>query len=475
MAERNSDQRAFFDGIALTHDVWRRRHHVYYDEQTALLRRQIDPGLRVLELGCGTGDTLAALQPAVGVGIDLSPAMVERARVKHPQLRFEVMDAEQLDLGGQTFDVVLLADLVGELRDLWGAFRALRSVVHDRTRVVITYINYLWAPLLELATGLGIKRPQLLQNWFSLADIENLLALNGFETTTTGDRLLLPLPVPGLAPLCNRALSALPGVHRANLLQYLVARPGAGFHVQPQPLSCSVVVPAKNERGNIRPAIRRTPRMGPETEIIFVEGNSNDGTREEILAAIADEPSPCRLRFVPQSGHGKGDAVRAGFAAAAGDVLMILDADLTVIPEDLPRFYLAVAERRGEMINGCRLVYQQEDQAMRFLNLVANKMFGAAFSYVLDQQIKDTLCGTKVLRRSDYLRIEQNRHLFGDVDPFGDFDLLFGAARLGLRMVEIPVRYKARAYGATQIHRFRNGLQLAYMLGVATHRFKLMR
>ncbi len=470
-----ADLRAFFDAVAVTHDLWRQRHRLYYDEQTAVLKRFVDPGLRVLEVGCGTGDSLAALQPSVGVGVDLSPAMIDRARRKHPGCRFEVMDAEQLDLGGETFDVVVLADLVGELHDLWAAFRSLRKVVDAHTRIVVTYYNYLWQPLIELAQTLGIKRPQLLQNWFSLDDIENLFALNGFETVTQGDRLLMPLNLPGVATLANRVGAALPGLHQLNLLQYLVVRPGPAFEATAKPLSCSVLIPAKNERGNIRPAIRRTPRMGPRTEILFVEGNSQDGTREEILRAIEDEPSPCELRFIPQPGKGKGDAVRAGFAEATGDVLMILDADLTVMPEDLPRFYLALAEGRGEFINGCRLVYPQEDQAMRHLNLIANKFFGAAFSYVLNQRLKDTLCGTKVLTRANYQRIVANRHVFGDFDPFGDFDLLFGAARLGLQIAEMPVRYRARTYGSTQIDRFRHGLLLFEMLGVAIKHFKLER
>lgn len=474
-ARTRAELRAFFDALAPTHDEWRARHRIYYDEQTALLRRLVQPGLKVIEIGCGTGDTLAALQPKDGLGVDLSPRMIDRARAKHPHLRFEVGDVEELDLGGETFDVVLLVDLVGELRDIWQAFRAIRPLCRPSTRVVVTYYNFLWQPAVEVATALGIKRPQFLQNWFSLEDVENLMDLAGFETTTKGDRLLVPLAVPVVAGAANRWIAPLPGVHRLNLIQYLVSRPSPGFSVRPEPLSASVVVPAKNERGNVREAIRRTPKMGTSTEIIFVEGGSSDGTREEILRAIAEETSPCTLRFVPQTGKGKGDAVREGFRAATGDVLMILDADLTVAPEDLPRFHLAIAERRGDFVNGCRLVYQMEDQAMRHLNLVANKLFGTAFSWVLDQRIKDTLCGTKVLRRVDYERIAADRAVFGDFDPFGDFDLLFGAARLGLKMVEMPVRYAARTYGETQIQRFRHGVLLAQMLVKGATFFKVDR
>jgi len=463
----------FFDAQAHMHDAWRAKQPLYYREQLAMLRRLVEPGKRVLEIGCATGDTLAALEPSVGVGIDLSPRMVELARQKHPHLRFETADIEDLDLGGEAFDFVLLVDVVGELSDLWAAFRNLRPLCHSSTRIIVTYFNFLWEPVAEVATAVGMKRPQALQNWFSLSDIENLLELNGFETVTTGDRVLLPLEVPMVSELGNRVVAPMPFVHNLNLVQYLVARPGPTFAAKADALSVSVIIPAKNERGNVRAAIQRTPTMGKGTEIIFVEGGSTDGTREEILRAIEDEPTENTVRFIPQTGKGKGDAVRTGFEAAKGDVLMILDADLTVQPEDLPRFFLAIAERRGELVNGCRLVYQMEDQAMRHLNLIANKFFGSAFSWVMNQRVKDTLCGTKVMRKTDYERIVAGRHVFGDFDPFGDFDLLFGAARLGLKIAEMPVRYKARTYGETQIHRFRHGMLLFAMLGKGIRFFKM--
>jgi len=468
-----SELREFFDRSVDEHERWRRTHHHYYDEETRLLPKLIPAGKKILEIGSATGDTLAALRPADGLGVDISPRMVGRARQKFPHLRFEVQDAERLDLGGETFDYVVLSGFVGESRDLWAAFRNLRDVVHERTRVIVTYFNLLWQPVLDTAQALGLKRQQMLQNWFSLDDIDGLLSLSGFETVTEGHQMLMPLDVPVLSPLLNRLGPAVPGLRRAGMLQYLVARPGPAFDVEPEELSVTVVIPAKNERGNIRPAIRRTPKMGKATEIIFVEGGSEDGTREEILQAIEDEPTECTLRFVPQTGKGKGDAVRTAFAAARNDVLMILDADLTVMPEDLPRFYDAIAERRGEFINGCRLVYQLEDQAMRTLNFAANKFFGVAFSYVLGQPLKDTLCGTKVLRREDYETIAANRHVFGDLDPFGDFDLLYGAARLGMRIKEIPVRYRARRYGETQISRFRHGATLFRMLARGFKHFRL--
>jgi len=239
------------------------------------------------------------------------------------------------------------------------------------------------------------------------------------------------------------------------------------------PLTVSVVIPARNEAGNIEAAVLRTPEMGSGTELIFVEGNSSDDTWEKIQQIAAAHPER-RIRTLRQSGRGKGDAVRAGFAVAQGDLFMILDADLTVPPEELPKFYEAIVSGRAEFANGSRLVYPMEKKAMQFLNMCANKVFGILFSWLLGQHVKDTLCGTKVLRRSDYARIAANRAYFGDFDPFGDFDLLFGAARLNLKIADIPIRYRDRTYGSTNIHRWRHGWLLLRMVLFAARKLKFV-
>jgi glycosyltransferase involved in cell wall biosynthesis len=235
-----------------------------------------------------------------------------------------------------------------------------------------------------------------------------------------------------------------------------------------------VIVPCRNEAGNIAPAVARIPDLGAHTEIIFVDGDSTDGTREAIEAEIDRHRGKKDIKLVLQRpATGKGDAVRLGFDAASGDVLVILDADLTVEPEDLPKFYEAIVRRRGDLVSGSRLVYPMERQAMRFLNLLGNKAFSTLFTWILEQRITDTLCGTKGLRRSDYLKIKANRAFFGDFDPFGDFDLLFGAAKLNLKIVELPVRYRQRVYGTTKISRFRHGVLLLRMSWIAIRKLKL--
>ncbi|MEX2449962.1 MAG: glycosyltransferase family 2 protein [Rhodospirillales bacterium] len=178
------------------------------------------------------------------------------------------------------------------------------------------------------------------------------------------------------------------------------------------------------------------------------------------------------IKCTQQDGKGKGDAVWKGFDMARGDILMILDADLTVRPEDLPKFYRVIASEKGEFVNGTRMVYSMEGGAMRFLNYLANWTFAKIFSYLLNQRFTDTLCGTKVLRKSAYEKIKQNRSYFGDFDPFGDFDLIFGASKLSQKIVEVPVRYASRSYGTTQISRFRHGVLLLRMVVFAFFKLK---
>jgi SAM-dependent methyltransferase/GT2 family glycosyltransferase len=457
------------DGMADTRDRYRARHAVYYEEIERIARFFIPEGSSVLEIGCSTGDLLAALRPARGVGVDLSPRTVEIARGKHPELDLRVGAAEELDVGGETFDFVVMSDVVGYLDDVWAAFRAARRAMHPGSRLLLTSYNFVWEPVLKAAAALGLKMPVPEQNWLGGQDLRNLLELGGLEVVQSGEAMLLPARVPVLSSLANRLLARLPGVRHLSLVQWFLARPLPVVEMPPR--RCSVVVPCRNERGNIEDIFRRVPELGAGTEIVFVDGSSTDGTALEIERRLPARPG---TQLVHQGeGRGKGDAVRQGFDAATGDIFFILDADLTVPPEDLPKFYAAIAEGRGELVNGTRLVFPMEDQAMRFLNLVGNKFFSLAFTYILGRPIKDTLCGTKVLTREHYAKIVRGRAYFGDFDPFGDFDLLFGAARAGMKIVEVPVRYRARTYGETKISRFRHGFLLLRMTVLAFRKFKL--
>jgi SAM-dependent methyltransferase len=451
---------------------WIARNAYYYEEDRRYLGFLVPPGLAVLELGCGIGDSLAALRPSKGVGVDFSPATIEVAKARHPFFEFhegDVEDTATLDRLSGPFDVILLSDTIGELEDCQTTLRQLHKLCSPDTRIIISYYSAMWEPILELAEWAGHKMPQEPQNWLSTEDISALVELADFEVVKREWRQLIPKRLFGLGRFVNRYVAPLPLIRRLALRNYVVARPRPKG--DPRPLSATVLIPCKNERGNIEPAIQRLPRFCDELEILFVEGGSSDGTRAEIERVIDAYPE-YRIRVLTQEGKGKGDAVRKGFEEAGGDVLIILDADLTVAPEWIPRFYEAIRSGRGEFVNGSRLVYPMEDQAMRFLNLVANRAFSWLFSWLLNQRFTDTLCGTKGLSKHHYRQIAANRDYFGDFDPFGDFDLIFGAAKLNLKVVEVPVRYASRRYGETQISRFRHGWLLLRMVIFAFRKLK---
>lgn len=465
--------RECFDKMAAERDRWRRRGAYYHDDIKSFLRFLIPADASVLEIGCATGDVTAYLaqqNPRIR-GIDFSPAMIEVARKKYPSLDFAVADAEEV-AGKETYDYLILSDVVGFLSDVQLAFDRLRAISHPKTRVIITSYNHIWKPAVLLAEKLNLKMPQPLDNWLTAMDLEQLLYLAGFEVVKRGQRMLIPKYIPLVSTFLNRYLAQLPFWRTFCLVHYCVARPRPVRETCINP-SVSVIIPARNERGNIEAAVQRLPSMGSHTEIVFVEGHSSDNTWEEILRVKNKYPN-IEIKATKQDGEGKGNAVRNGFDIAHGDILMILDADLTVRPEMLPRFFEAALRRDGDFINGSRLVYPMEEESMRALNVVGNKLFSLAFSWLLEQPIKDTLCGTKVLWKEDYEKIKRGRSFFGDFDPFGDFDLLFGAAKLNLKIIDLPVQYQARTYGATNISRFKHGWLLLKMCVFAMRKIKFI-
>ncbi len=462
--------RDYFDRLAAQRDRWRKRNWFYHRTMEKQYRMIIPEGSTVLELGCGTGDLLNAVQPGVGYGIDFSEGMIEKAKNKYPGLSFYHADAENFKCDIH-FDYVIMSDLLSSLWDIQEVIRNLRNLIHPRTKIIISSYSYIWEPLLRFSEFAGLKAKQPLQSWLTVSDIRGLLNLEKFEIIKVGRKLLLPIYLPIINLIINTFLANLPGFNSFCLINMITARPV--FREEEQ-YSVSIIVPARNEKGNIENAIKRTPVFGTHQEFIFIEGNSSDNTWEEILR-VRDAYPEKDIKVLKQSGKGKGNAVREAFDEANGDILMILDADLTAPPEDMPKFYEALSMNRGEFINGCRLVYPMDKEAMRFLNFMANKFFGWFFSYILGQRLKDTLCGTKVLFKKDYQLIKNNRKYFGDFDPFGDFDLLFGAAKLNLKITEVIVRYRDRVYGSTQISRFRHGILLIRMSLFAARKIKFTR
>ncbi len=472
VSSRKAAIRDWADRAAAERKKWIRRNAYYYAEDRRYMRFLVPEGLAVLDLGCGPGGLLAELRPARGVGVDFSERMIELARELHPELEFHVGDIEDpgtlASIGGP-FDVIVLSDTIGSLDDCQAALEALHPLCTRDTRVVVAYYSHFWEPILKLGEMVGLKTRQMPQNRLSSSDIAAILELADFQIVKREWRQLAPRRLLGLGPLINRFVGTLPVVRYLCLRNYVVARPAREMALGR--VSASVVVPCRNEKGNIEAAVRRLPRLADDMEIIFVEGHSEDGTLEEMRRVQRAYPY-LDIKVLVQQGRGKGDAVRTGFEAASGEILIILDGDLTVPPEDLPKFYRALADGKGEFVNGSRLVYPMERQAMPFLNHMANSLFSALFSWLLNQRFTDTLCGTKALGKRQYQRIAANRSYFGDFDPFGDFDLVFGASKLNLKVVEVPIRYRSREYGETQISRFGHGWLLVRMVVFAFFKLK---
>lgn len=476
VSSRKNALRAHADAFASKRLNWVKRAQYFHDIDKTYMRFLVPENRRVLELGCGAGDLLASLNPEVGVGIDLSPKMVDVAREQHPELEFIVGDVEDAaliqGLSDAPFDFIILSDTIGFLDDCQSTFESLHALCDRDTRIIVNFYSYNWSPILGLLEKVGLKMPQQENNYLSLADIANIFELADFDIVKQDRHTLLPARLFGLGPLINKYIGAFPIIRSLWLRNYTLVR---SLRKAPQEnLSASVIIPCRNEKGNIEAAITRLPRFCKDLEVIFIEGHSKDGTFEETKRVAEVYGSEIKIRYAQQDGIGKHDAMKKGYAMAEGDVLMILDADLTVPPEDMPKFYQALISGKGNFINGSRLVYPMQDQAMRFLNLKANITFAYIFSWLLNQRLSDTLCGTKVLTKEHYKRIEEGRVYFGDFDPFGDFDLIFGASKQNLKIIDLPIRYASRNYGETQISRFSHGWLLLRMVVFAFRKLKTL-
>ncbi len=449
----------------------------YWDEISDYLNYFSHQDTSVLEVGCGNGDLLAKIQGSKKTGIDYSENYIAWAKEKHADkgIEFLHMDANNLQLEHQ-YDLIIISNLIGFVDDIQHVFEEVKKCCHPNTKVIVQYYNSIWEPLIKLSETLGLKQKTPTQNWLSTRDINNLLYISGFEVYRNNKRLIFPFYLPIISSLLNKYLAKFPIFRFFSFNIYSFAKPLSDDKPEDyaNKYSTTVVIPARNESGNIENAILRLPKFGKHIEIIFVEGNSTDDTWEKIQEIQKKYAATHDIKIAQQKGKGKADAVREGYKIATGDILMILDADLTVPPEDLPKFYNAIAGGKGDFINGTRLVYPMDKEAMRFLNYLGNHFFSWAFTWLLEQRFKDTLCGTKVMFRTDYIKLTKNRTYFGDFDPFGDFDLLFGAHKLNLKIVEVPIRYRERTYGSTNISRFKHGLILLRMCAFASRKCKFI-
>lgn len=471
----------YFNSIASKRDYWKKKNRYYYNNIEKFIKFLIPPERTVLEIGCGTGDLLAKLEPSCGLGIDISPKIIEMANQKYSNknLTFKTADIcrQKLSLeyisGNNKFDFVVLSDIVSYLYDVEDALINMASVTKPESRIIITQHSRLWQPVLELGSKLGLRMPLRNQNWLSVNDIENFLYLTGFEVIKKGPKLLFPKYIPVVSGFLNRFLVNIFPFNKLAFVNYLIARPVPKTNKNKE-YSVSIIIPARNEAGMIEKLAHELPTLGAKTELIFIENNSTDNTLEVLEKTVKSYRGKNIIKFASKKCRGKKEAVYSGFDMASGDILMIYDADMTVPTKELLKFYNAIVNGKGEFINGSRLVYPMERQSMQTLNIIGNKFFSLAFSWLLGQKIKDTLCGTKVLWKNDFNHIKAGGQFFGDFDLWGDFDLLFGASKLNLKIVDLPIHYKERTYGVSNMRRWQHGWMLLKMVIFASKKIKFI-
>jgi hypothetical protein len=457
----NEETHLFFERFAERRRQFRERYAYYHQDNLDYFQRVIQTDSRVLLIGCDVTWLANHLRCQELFLLELDPSRLQDSLPTYVKKVSNLQDT----LNTARIDYVILPYTLQYLEDIQTFLETLNRGLPGTARIVILQYNFLWSPLLKFAEKIGLKTPNPDLNWLGQRDVQNLLTLTNFQEVTYGVRCLLPFFIPGLTMWVNRYLASLWPFEWFCQKDYAIARPLKRTARALQVFKTSVIVPARNEAGNIARLLSELPALGDSCEIIFVEGHSRDNTWEEIQRQIACHArrSEFSLKTYQQKGEGKADAVRVGCSQASGDILMILDSDLSVRPADLAHFYDAIVSGAAEFVNGSRLVYRMEKEAMQILNLFFNKVFGVFVSWLIGQQVKDTLCGSKALFRHDYERVRRHFSDLGSRDPFGDFELLFGASCLNLKICDVPVGYKQRTYGQTNIRRFRHGWQLLRM------------
>lgn len=439
-------EKEHFNRIAPEFDKWKSRNSYYHGQIKRFHVSAIPKGKRIIEIGCATGDLLASLEPEYGLGIDISENMIRIAQQKYPRLNFAVSDISALSVDYK-FDYIILSNLLEYIHDCWDFFHKLKKFCSEDTRVVITTVNPLWEPIMYLGTKLKLRTPDIQRNYITKRDVINMLTLCDYDIIEDGFRMLIPKRIPLVSGFLNKLFSRIPGVSNFCCVQYIIAR-DRPRNLKAQESSCSVIVPCFNESENIKECILRIPQMGKFTEIIVVDDGSSDGTYS-IVNEVAQINNLVSLVRHPVN-RGKASAIKTGFEHSRGDIVVILDADMAVSPEELPKFFYSIACGNAEFVNGTRMVYPMEKGAMRFFNFLGNKIFGMILSLLVGQRNTDTLCGTKAVLRKYYSYINFNSR-------WGDFDLLFGAAKLKLKTVEMPVHYKKRIAGRSKMKALKDG------------------
>ena len=462
---KNSSFSKKFYSFALTKnlDFWKEKNWYYHNLLRQIFKKYIPEGSKVLQIGYGLGDALAALYPQKAMSIDEDEELIDISKRRFPSIQFIKAKPEEVIVKGK-YDYVIIPNSVAHFYDIQTVLEKTLKVLSKNSKVVMTATNPRWEQIFYILEKLKLKRPEDSRNWLRLADLRNIFEISGYDVEESGYSILIPAHIPFFSNLVNNFIKGSGFLAQFCVEEYIVARKAKLR--RKKNLSCTVLIPCYNEEENIKQAIATVPKMGTKTEILVVDDGSSDKTAQVVKRVMKKNKNLKLISYKPN--QGKGYAVKKGFDAVVTDTMMIQDADMTVPPEELPRFFNLIAEGKADFVNGTRMIYPMEEEAMRQLNLVGNLIFSWIFSWLLGQKVTDTLCGTKALFKRDYKKIKMGG------ESWGDFDLLFGASENKLKIVDLPVHYKKRVAGKSKMKAFKHGLVLAKMCIVGLWRLKLM-
>ena len=469
--------KSYYSQISTHHAFYEKFNSYFYSYRRYILKKLIPDNMSVLELGCGTGDNLASLSLRKGVGVDISPAMITIAEKKFPGLNFICADADELtpsSLGDEIPDIdyIYAINLMVQVPDIYSTLKNISKLMQPKTRLVLLDYSYYWDPLIRLYAYLSNKIPGIKQNRIHCSDYRQFFSNSGFKVIRHSQEMIFPFYIPFFSNFINRIFRLLPLINKLGMIRTFVLSRQIPAPEIPE-MSCSVIIPCKNEEQNVELILPRMPKMGKKTEIVFIDDQSTDQTWEKMLKQKDLFKDRFDVKVIKGPGKGKGAACREGFDTASGDVFMILDADMTVAPETLPDFFNILQKGYAEFVNGSRQVYRMEEKSMKFMNKIGNNFFSCLFSWLMETTIYDTLCGTKAWLKRDYPKILETRKLLEETDIWGDYDLLFTASKYNLSLTEYPVHYFERQHGVTKMtKRFRNGF---IMLRCCWKAFKILK
>ena len=355
-----------------------------------------------------------------------------------------------------SFDLVVITDLFELTDDIYSVFKSIANILNPDGKLLVNSVNPKWNAVLKIFEKLQLKTASQDRAYIHPKKIINIAKSDGYELNQYYSRQLFPFRIFGLGKIVNKILEVILLPFNVGIKNYMVF---GSYKIENQIKSKSIIIPAKNEEKNLIPLIKRIPHFNEEYELVVVYGDSKDKT-EEVVLNLENVFPELNIKVLKQSSNGKANAVWEAVEVCDMELIAILDSDQSVDPETLEHFFEILENGNADFVNGTRLIYPMEDKAMRTINTLGNKIFQFLISLVIKQKLTDSLCGTKVFKKSSVKKIKYWQNSLSSKDPFGDFDLIFSAAYAGDKILEYPVHYRARVYGETQISRFRDGFKL---------------